>query len=433
MLARQFGSHHVEDGLRTSNQQKLFAPTLQCDSSMIRRQVPARRRIFLACLALLAGSPLAYAGEGDVFTPYVGYSIYSDDNLSRQPDDGNQQSDTWRRSTFGLRVNKEISRQRVTADVSINDTKFDRFTQFDNDGRKLAVNWAWVVGNHLSGNVGTSLVKDLTPFGQRDLSIADSLGPSVRTQRRSYLEGGWRFHPAWRVRGSFNRYDVAYEEIPLANLKLDISEVGIDYLARSQNKIGLLVRHSDGEYPNGFDNTSGNYTQDEVKASASWKITGKTDLEFLGGWAQRNYKSDFDRVRDFTGPDGRLTVNWAATGKTGLTLAVYRELGSGLGSFTSDDFSNFSRNTGASLGANWQATAKLRVDASTQSEKRDYNGIGVSEVDRSDRYRKHSIGVTFLPYRQLNIRASVYQQQLDSNIGTTYRTKGFQLITRYEF
>lgn len=386
------------------------------------------RRIVLGCLALLAGAPLAHAGEGDTFTPYVGYGIYSDDNLLREPDGGNRVSDTWRRATFGIRIDKEISRQHLTADLSVNDTEFDRFDNLDNDGRKLSGNWAWVVGNHFNGNIGASETRNLSSFDQINVNTAAPLEPSIRTQKRTYLDGGWRFHPSWRVRGSFNRYDVSYNDNPSNNLRLDISEIGIDYLPRSQNKIGLLVRHSDGEYPgSGAFAISPNYTQDEIKADINWKLTGKTDLEFLGGWARRNY--DSDSSRNFTGPDARLIANWAATGKTGLTLAVYRELGSGLGNDPDTDyFSNYSRNTGASLGANWQATAKVRVDALMLSEKRDYN---IS--NRSDTYRKDSVGVTFLPLRQLNIRASVYQQHLDSNLGTTYRTSGFQLVTRYEF
>jgi exopolysaccharide biosynthesis operon protein EpsL len=399
----------------------------------IYRQPFAYRRIAAACLLLLAGTGAAYAGEGDVFTPYVGYGVYHDDNLSRQPDNGNREGDTWYKTTAGLRIDKTISRQRLTANVSVNDTKFDRFHQFDNDGRKLAANWAWEIGNHLSGNLGASETRDLTPFGQRDLSISDPLGPFVRTQKRTYIDGGWRFHPAWRLRGSYNHYDVKYEGNEFANLKLDISEVGIDYSTRAQNKIGFLVRHTDGEYPNSFGVFTGDYTQDEAKLNVSWKITGKTDLEFLGGWARRNYDSDFETARNFSGADGRLTMNWKATGKTTVSLALYRELGSGLGSFNSDDFSNYSRNKGVSLGANWQATAKILVDASFQRETRDYNGIIVSTANRSDTYRKNTIGVTFLPLRQLSIRASVYQQYLDSNIGTSYSTKGFMLTTRYEF
>ena len=70
------------------------------------------------------------------------------------------------------------------------------------------------------------------------------------------------------------------------------------------------------------------------------------------------------------------------------------------------------------------------MDATTLTEDRDYN-----RIDRSDRYRKNIIGVTYLPIRKLNVRLAVYDQELKSNVSsaTTYRTKGVQLATRYEF
>lgn len=393
-------------------------------------------RIFLACLSLLA-SHAVYAEAGDTFTPYVGYGLFSDDNITRQPDSGNRESDTWRRTTVGVRFDKTISRQRLTADASLNDTKYDSFKRFDNDGRKLGANWNWVLGNRLSGNVGTKFSESLTPF--------DDVGPdgeplpsSVRTQKSSFINGGWHLHPSWRVTAAFSRDEIEYEDIPSAKLQLDTTELGLNYVPKSGNKIGLLVRHGAGDYPNQLPGNAGNYTQDEVKANISWQITGKTNLQFLGGWARRSFESSSGR--DFTGPDARLIANWAATGKTALTLALWRELGSANIRNSRDvidvepaldDFSsNYSRNTGGSLSANWQATNKIRVDASTLSESRDYN-----RIERADRYQKHSIGLTYLPLRQWSIRMSVYQQRLKSNFDTaaTYRTKGFQVATRYEF
>ena len=383
------------------------------------------RCITFTCLTLLGTVVVAHADEGDVFTPYVGYGVFQNDNLLRAPDgSGNRVSDTWQRTTFGLRVDKSISRQRLTADLSINDTKYDRFDQYNNDGRKLGANWQWVIGNHLSGNIGSRLVEELTPF-------EDTFARSVRTQRHSFIDGGWRFHPSWRVKAAYSHDGLAYEDIPSAQLQLDTSEVGIDYLARSHNRAGLLLRHSTGNYPNTPIGASSNYTQDEIKANVVWQLTGKTGLEFLGGWAQRRYADA--AARDFNGPDARLTLNWAATGKTSFKLATWHELGS-----SSDLSANYSRNTGISLAANWQATSKLGVDASVSSEDRAYNGIaflpGIAPSERSDRYRKDAIGVSYFPLRQWRIRASVYRQQLDSNLtDKKYSANGIQLMTRYEF
>lgn len=377
---------------------------------------------------------IAYAAENDTFTPYVGYGMYRDDNISRQPDGGSRVSDTWRRTTVGLRFDKEFSRQRVRLDASLNDTKYDTFSRFDNDGRRFLANWDWVLGNRFSGNVGSSYIETLTPFNEVAFD-GTPLPSSVRTQRRTYVNGGWSFHPAWRVRAGLTRDDVNYEEIPAARITIDSTEVGLDYTARSQNRIGLVLRHSDATYPNQIPGLSSDYTQDEIKADVRWRLTGKTDVQFLGGWARRQF--DSQNQRDFTGPDARVTANWAATGKTKFTVAAWRELGTGIyrtnpeSVANGDDLSsNFSRNTGASLAATWQSTSKLAFDAMVMTEDRNYN-----RIDRDDRYQKTSVGATFLPLRQLNIRMSVYQQQLksDSIAARTYRTKGVQIATRYEF
>ncbi len=397
---------------------------------------PIYNRIFLACLSLLT-SHAVYAEAGDTFTPYVGYGIFSTDNITRQPDNGNRESDTWTRATVGLRFDKTISRQRLTADASLNETKYDHFRQFDNDGRKLGANWNWVLGNRLSGNIGTTFLESLPPF----LDVGpdgEPLPASVRTQKSSFINGGWHLHPSWRITAAFNRDDIDYEDIPSQKFQLDTAEFGLNYVPKSGNKIGLLVRHGVGDYPNQPPGNTSNYTQDEVKANVNWQITGKTNLQFLGGWAQRNFESGTDR--NYSGPDARLTANWAATGKTALTLALWRTLGSAnvrsagdvvdVGAAPDYIYSNYSRNTGASMGANWQATNKITVDALTSSEERNYN-----RIDRADRYQRSSVGLTYLPLRQWSIRMSAYQQQLKSNVGTasSYRTNGFQLSTRYEF
>ena len=393
---------------------------------------PIYSHIFLACLSLFTPY-VVYAGEGDTFTPYVGYGIFSNDNITRQPDSGNRESDTWHQTTVGVRFNKEISRQRLTADVSLNETTYDRFSQYDNDGRRLAANWNWVLGNRLSGNVGTSFSESLPASYDLD-RFGNPLPASVRTQKSNFINGGWHLHPSWRITAAFKRNDIDYEGSPEQKSQVDTAEVGLNYVPKSGNKIGLLLRHGVGNYPNqppGIDN--GDYTQDEVKANVSWRITGKTELQFLGGWATRDF--EFDPSRNYSGPDGKLTVNWAATGKTALSLAVWRTLGSGYqdeGDPTSavDNVNaNFSVNTGASLSGNWRATNKIVVEALTSSEGRTYDG-----ADRSDRYMRTSIGVNYSPLRQWSIRMAVYQQQLKSDFdNSSYRTKGVQLATRYEF
>ena len=408
---------------------------------------PIYSHIFLACLSLFTPY-VVYAGEGDTFTPYVGYGIYSNDNINNASDTctvinnnpcRTRLSDTWHQTTVGVRFNKEISRQRLSADASLNKTEYDNLSDRDNDGRRLSANWNWVLGNRLSGNVGTSFSESV-PNDIFVVTTGPNAGavqspPNLVTRKSNFINGGWHLHPSWRVTAAFKRDDIKYEQRTGLNAQIDTAELGLNYVPKSGNKIGLLLRHGVGNYPNqppGIDN--GDYTQDEVKANVSWRITGKTELQFLGGWATRDF--EFDPSRNYSGPDGKLTVNWAATGKTALSLAVWRTLGSGytdrgddLRSPADDVNSNFSLNTGASLSANWHATNKIVVEALTSSEGRTYN-----RAERTDRYVKSSLGLNYSPLKQWSVRMAVYQQQLNSDFNnSSYRSKGFQLATRYEF
>lgn len=393
------------------------------------RSLYARSIHGLMPLALFAGALVpAYAQvkvpEGDTFTPYVGYGIYYDANLLRVPAAA-EHSDRWTRAVVGVAMDKKWGRQRLTADLSANRSDYDYFDQYNNTGKDLLANWNWVAGNQFSGNVGTSYSEGLTPFDDYK-----GLERSIRTQQKNYVDGSWRFHPSWQVNAAYNRFDLRYDT-PIqdpSERKLDVADVGIDYLAKSGNKIGLVARHIEGEYPYADINA---YQQNELKAKVDWQLTGKTYLQFLGGWAKREYASN--PQRDSSVPSARLTAYWKATGKTAFSVGMWRELGA-----TDDLAANYARNQGVSLGTTWDATSKISVDGLLLTEKRDYNGVaviaGIAPSDRDDRYNNAIVGVTYKPTTHFRVRASVYRSTLDSNVASAkYKTNGALITTRYEF
>ncbi len=384
---------------------------------------PLLHRLLFAAGALSCVPALAL--EGDTFTPYVSYGINYDANLLRQPDSQGKESDRWTRAAVGVKMDKEIGRQELTADLSANHSDYDRFNQFDNTGKELLANWKWVLGNQFSGNVGTSYSEALTPFEDYR-----SLEPNIRTQTKNYADASWRLHPSWQLNAGYSRYDLRYdlESQQPSERNLDIFETGIDYLARSGNKVGVVLRHIDGEYPFSPINT---YGQNEVKAKVDWQVTGKTFIQFLGGWSKREY--DVNPQRDSSLPSARVTAYWKATNKTAVSLGAWREIGA-----TDDLAANYARNQGVSLASTWDATNKISVDGLIMTEKRDYNGVsviaGLAPLDRADRYHNAVFGVTYKPTRHWRIRASVFTSKLDSNIASeSYSTDGILLNTRYEF
>ena len=191
-------------------------------------------------------------------------------------------------------------------------------------------NLNWHLASHLDGNLGVSYTQALTPYTE-----FHSTERNLRTQTREYWDGKWYFHPSWSLHGGLSQYKLEYD---LATQKFgdrteDASEIGLDYLAASSSSIGVLMRHTRGGFPKpqliGPLVVDNSYRQDEYKGKLDWLITGKTRVQFLGGWVQR--KHDSFPARDSSGPGARLIADWLSTGKTSMNINVWREI------YSSDD------------------------------------------------------------------------------------------------
>lgn len=369
------------------------------------------------------------AAEGDVLRAYVGIGVTHDDNILGTSNvaiagGADKLSDTAIRTEVGVMLDKTISRQRITADINLDHTAFNRFDNLDYDGRDISANWNWHLGEHLEGNLGASHVRALT-------SVQDSLTaagvptqlPNVRTQDRQYADAAWRLHPSWRVVGGVSHYELEYAQSgpQVASRKVDDVEAGVDYLARSGSSVGVRVRHAEGEFPLSPLN---DYSQDELKVRLEWKVTGKTDLLLLAGWVQR--ESDLAPANDFSGFNGRLNAVWRATGKSTVNASVWREVGA-----LDDQTASYSLNRGLSLGTGWEITRKARLDAYYQHERRDYTPAGLT---RKDRINYGNLQLTYHPIPKLRLMTSVYRTTQGSNVAVNdYRNTGVAIATRYEF
>ncbi|MEC5218952.1 exopolysaccharide biosynthesis operon protein EpsL [Actimicrobium sp. GrIS 1.19] len=297
--------------------------------------IPARRWSWsraanrLLHLGALTSLP-AMAAADDVFRPYIGYALSQDDNVLGVGDGssttGGSNSALSRHAEAGLFVNERLSQQIITAALKFSHITYDELPELNNDGKDLLVNWNWHLGNHLDGNIGSSYVQALTPFVN-----FHSRERNLRADRRQFVDGGWLFHPSWRVRAGASRdsltYDLASQQG--GNRVENVLEVGLDYLAPSGSTFGTQLRHTRGEFPNpqqiGAELVDNSYNQDEIKAKISWLMTAKTQLQFLGGLVQRRHETF--PSRDYSGFNARLTTIWQASAKTGVTAAAWREIG----------------------------------------------------------------------------------------------------------
>jgi exopolysaccharide biosynthesis operon protein EpsL len=378
--------------------------------------------------------------QPDVVTPYVGFGIDYDSNVLRLQDTATANamglgglSDTVRHGEFGLAIDKTISRQRVTANLSATKVNYDRFAALDHIDKNASVNWNWKAGEHVEGNAGVNYSQGLTPFVDFHL-----LEPNIRTQASEYVDGSWLLDPSWRVRGGVTHtklwYDLASQQP--GNNTQNQTEVGLDYLARSGSTIGLQARHIRADFPipevdNGVTVLNG-YDQNELKAKIDWLITGKTRLHFLGGYVTR--KQDQFAQRNFSGMNARFAADWSPTGQVDVSAAVWREIGA------VDDLSTvYSLNRGASLAANWKYSAKINLIAQANYVKRDFsqssaNGTLGGSTAQNDALRNTGLTMIYYPTDKWEVRLSgVRSTQTANALSGGFTSNAVLLNTRYAF
>jgi exopolysaccharide biosynthesis operon protein EpsL len=360
----------------------------------------------LLLLAVL-GLPAA-ADDGPGLHPYVGLGYTHDDNLLRLPDgatmDG-ERSDAMRQAIAGILFEHTYGRQEVYADVKAMDVRFAHFTPLDYRGKDALGRWRWVLGHELDGTIEAAYDRTLAPY-----TDFHSNERNLRTEHRQFFEARWTVVPSWRLRAALqnDRFDYDLASQQLNNRTEKLSEVGIDYLARSGNYAGLVARRLRGQFPNkrvvGSFVDDEDFSQDELKARLNWRGSGITTVDVLAGWARR--KHVLFTERDASGANGRATVTWAPHGKTTFTAAAWREFAA-----LESAVVTYSLNKGASLGAKYAATGKTTFDASTSYEKRGYNArVGGAGLDLSDSLRTSSVGVTYAATRNIALSLQGYRQ-----------------------
>jgi len=405
--------------------------------SVVRAGWPAQRRPWLRAahcaqlLGVLTGLP-ACAATDDVLRPYVGYALAHDDNLlgAGEGADTNQ-SATSRLASAGLLVDKSVSQQRLTAALHFTRIRYDSLPELDNDAKDLRANWNWHVANHLDGDLGVSYVEALAPFVN-----FHARERNVRSERREFGEARWLLHPSWRLRAGASRSTLEYD-LPSqqgGNRVEQTSELGLDYVARSGSTVGTQLRRTRGRYPNRLqvdallvDNS---YQQDEFKAKVNWLVTAKTQLQFLGGLVKRKH-DDFP-ARDYSGVNARAHASWQPSAKLGIALGAWREIGA-----LDDVTTSYTLNRGASLGATWDATDKLRFDALFKHETSDYSGTAVVSSalpERKDTVRRAALKLVYRVTSHLQLGAQAYRNERRSTLaGNSYPGSGLQLSSKYEF
>jgi exopolysaccharide biosynthesis operon protein EpsL len=385
----------------------------------------------LACLAATAVPALAQIS--DTIHPYAEASINHDDNLLRLSDNvGGDQSDTYRTVAAGLQLQRPFGRQILTADARISRVTFNRFEELNYNGKDVSASLEWHIANHLQGHIGGNFDETLAPFADSHTEQRN-----VRQQKRYFVDGNWLFHPSWQVHGSWSRDRNTYELLQQRynNRTEDTSEVGFDYLASTNSRLGLLARHLKGTYtdraPLSFVQLDTGYVQDEIKANIYWYFSAVSQLQVMAGSARR--KSELFPVRDDSGANGRLTYFWVPRAKLHFTGKAWREFMAVDGTFLNSALSK-----GVSVDSTYDVTGKIGATAGARAERRKFSALPgtITAGGLDDSSRKYTVGVTYAPLPRVSLGLSAFRESRDGSVaaGTnTYKANGVSFNVSAQF
>lgn len=362
---------------------------------------------------LLAGA--ASAGPSDALHVYGGLGWAHDDNLLRIPDGqpafDNTRGDSWTTAEVGLLFDKIYSRQRLSALAKISDVNFDHFTDLDYQGKDLQGTWYWQLGDHLEGQAGATYSQILAPY--TDFRSSER---NLRQDRREFVDAAWRFHPSWRARAGYTTEKYTYEATSqrFNNRTEDRYEIEGDYMPASGSTIGLVLRRIKGKYPFlrpvGTFLLDDDFTQDEIKARVDWIASGLTTISALAGWAKRNQPSYGGRT---SGANGRITALYKPRGKLIYNAAIWRDFAP-----IESTVVSYTLNKGASVGATWDPTAKVRVDANAIYERRNYNPRSTVPTadDLEDSIRSASVRAVWTVRPKIQLVAGYVHQSRSGSV-----------------
>lgn len=371
----------------------------------------------LPLVGLVLGALLAMpvqAKEGDTFRPFVSYTRYYDSNLYRLAESEYfllpQRSDQYGILSAGLNIDWRPGRQRVIASASKSRVRFSRYTNLDYDGSDYQLKWNWLLGNHWSGQIGTT--ENLTQS-----NLSDQIGLPVNnqvTRANRFVRAEWQFHPRWSAGLGAESATSTNSTVQRSSLDFEDRSVSatLGYATPKGSKLRGQLRRLDGQYPNRSASLYVDrvYTQTEYNLLGDWNVGGKLVAHGKAGYVKR--ENGTLSQRNFSGLAGRLSADYYPTGKTLLNWALYREIGN------SDDVNaTYQVNTGTSLGAAWLALPKVTLRANASFENRRFQGnTGYGGAQRNEDTSSGTLSLSYAPVHMGTIDVGVQAGRRNSSI-----------------
>lgn len=386
----------------------------------------------------LAGSNVALAQSSPYYLG-IGQAVSHENNLFRSRSGQPEESDSyWTTSVVGG-IDRPVGRQRLYGDAAVRYSKYQDNSQLDNTsyGLNAALDWATI--ERLSGTLSYALNENLARYG------ADS-GPTItdrnmeRTQEfLAKAQLGVVSLLSLETQYVHRQIDYSASEFAFQEFKQDAGSLGVVYRPSGLLRLGLAYRATRGRYPAAIQpapgvNQEDKFDRDDVDLTATWIPTGLSTVT-----ARLSYtKEDHSQLvsRDYSGNTGAIGWEYKPTGKLTFITDLIYDTGAegafsqatagnpGSGITPSGNLSRLSK--AVQLRAQWDATAKIKIDGLARYVKRDLvstfalaNG-GSSVEDGSDKFALFSLGGSYVPTRNWRLGCDFAYEKRASSSSVSY-------------
>jgi exopolysaccharide biosynthesis operon protein EpsL len=379
--------------------------------------------IVIQALVTVSLSAPAWADEQDALNFSAGAAVMFDDNLFRLPD--SEKSDRILTTNAGIKIDKPYSLQRFQVDANLVDNRYDSYSYLDYTAFNYRAAWLWQLTPNIKGTISADQKQVLNSF-------ADFLGFNNQLTRTRNIQtnenrifdvdaligGGW--HLLGGVSELRSRNSVAFDAV--GDFIQAGANIGIKYVAPSENSIALVQRAYNGDYQgrvldvaNQFDT---GFRQRETEAQLQWRLTGKSLIDARLGYVDREH--DNFSSRDYDGATGRLAYNWQPTGKLAITTSLARNIYSFQQAFNSyyvaDTFA---------ISPTWHVTAKTSLNLRYDFSHRDYRGaIDPLAEHRKDNVQSLMLSADWKPLRTVTVTGALRHEMRSSSFDNANSVNG---------
>lgn len=374
---------------------------------------------YVFLVGALAAAGGASAQEYDALELSAAHAAYRDDNVLRRPA-GDTAADTYRVSSFGIKVDLPFGRQRLRGDLTVDAVRYDTFERFDLDGHEGRALWQRGEDETQRVRLGVSQRRALASLASVQAGVQSSV-PNALTTRRAFASGEARLAPAWQLALEASRFEqenAAAERLP-NDLELDRAEASLAYVSRAGNRLGLRADIARGTLPNAqpvagmaVDNS---YRQRELAAFADWRPGGHTRLRARWGRVRRSYGELPER--DFEGGVGELALVWMPTGRLELSALAQRAI-----SETEEIHVSFVLAERAALTARYRLGGKTELSALLETSDRRFLGeagqVLGTVAPRTERVNAVGLQAAYRPLPRVTVHAALRRETRSTNVAS---------------